>query len=148
MRPKTKHKRCSDCGMLHTRKRRTVNRAGEVGFSWQSKCAECHAKYMRETRPKYSELTPAQRLKANCRTHTKVLIKRGKLIPQNCEVCGSDEDVQAHHEDYSKPKLVKWLCRSHHIDLHKGTLDYWKALGFNSITEAQNAANQQQNSRA
>src|SRR5690606_23859393 len=30
-----------------------------------------------------------------------------------CEVCGSP-DVDAHHDDYSRPLEVRWLCRQHH----------------------------------
>ena len=26
--------------------------------------------------------------------------------------------VVAHHDDYSKPLDVRWLCRSHHMQLH------------------------------
>jgi hypothetical protein len=45
-------------------------------------------------------------------------IKCGRLIPQNCEVCGTDEKVEAHHEDYSKPLDVVWLCFKHHRERH------------------------------
>ena len=41
----------------------------------------------------------------------------GTITKKPCEVCGSDE-VQAHHDDYSKPLEVRWLCRRHHSDLH------------------------------
>lgn len=41
------------------------------------------------------------------------------LIPQPCEVCGS-EIVDAHHDDYSKPLDVRWLCPLHHRRLHAG----------------------------
>lgn len=46
-------------------------------------------------------------------------IAAGKLVRQPCEVCGTTEDVQAHHEDYSKPLEVKWLCRPDHRALHE-----------------------------
>jgi hypothetical protein len=44
-------------------------------------------------------------------------IKNGRLIKQPCEVCGAKE-VQAHHEDYSKPLEVNWLCVKHHNERH------------------------------
>ncbi len=44
-------------------------------------------------------------------------IATGKIIRQPCEVCGKKES-QGHHEDYSKPLEVKWLCRRHHADVH------------------------------
>jgi len=45
------------------------------------------------------------------------LIYTGKIIRQPCEVCGNKKS-QAHHEDYSKPLEVNWLCASHHKKLH------------------------------
>ncbi len=35
-------------------------------------------------------------------------------------MCGKLK-VDAHHEDYAKPLVVKWLCRSCHVSLHKAT---------------------------
>lgn len=45
-------------------------------------------------------------------------LKSGKLIRQTCLVCG-DEKTEAHHDDYSKPLEVKWLCRKHHAEIHR-----------------------------
>ena len=45
-------------------------------------------------------------------------IRSGKLIKGPCEVCGSLV-VDAHHDDYSKPLEVRWLCRVHHL-IHHG----------------------------
>lgn len=45
-------------------------------------------------------------------------IKRGDLARKSCEVCG-DERSHAHHDDYSKPLEVMWLCQPHHRDRHK-----------------------------
>jgi hypothetical protein len=73
---------------------------------------------MRENRVKHSELTPIQKLKANCRSYSKVLLKRGKLIQQDCEICG-DEDSEMHHPNYSNPRDVVWFCRKHHLEHHK-----------------------------
>lgn len=43
--------------------------------------------------------------------------KAGKLLPEPCEVCGAVK-VDAHHDDYSKPLQVRWLCRLHHRAHH------------------------------
>lgn len=45
-------------------------------------------------------------------------IRRGELVRQPCEACGSTE-VDAHHDDYSKPLDVRWLCRTHHKHHHR-----------------------------
>ena len=40
-------------------------------------------------------------------------LKKGK-----CEKCGAKK-VVAHHDDYTKPLVVRWLCQPCHITLHK-----------------------------
>ncbi len=42
-------------------------------------------------------------------------IKSGVLIRQNC-FCG--KYGEAHHDDYSKPLEVLWLCKKHHEERH------------------------------
>lgn len=42
-----------------------------------------------------------------------------KLIRQPCEICGETK-VHAHHDDYSKPLDVRWLCVKHHTLHHNG----------------------------
>jgi ribosomal protein S27AE len=55
-------------------------------------------------------------------------IRRGELVRQPCEVCGATK-VHAHHDDYSKPLDVRWLCSRHHR-LHHGAM-----LGPRKLTE-------------
>lgn len=80
-------------------------------------CTGCHAAYMREWR-KSHPLTEAQRLKDNARSFVAVYLKRGKLVRLPCSVCSSPKS-EAHHEDYGKPLDVTWLCRPHHLELHR-----------------------------
>lgn len=40
-------------------------------------------------------------------------IKRGDLVRNQCEVCGNPKS-EAHHNDYTKPLDVRWLCFFHH----------------------------------
>jgi hypothetical protein len=46
-------------------------------------------------------------------------IKRGEITEGPCEICGSKEKIHAHHDDYSKPLKVRWLCAKHHNEFHK-----------------------------
>jgi len=41
-------------------------------------------------------------------------VKRGTLTPGPCETCGTTESVEAHHEDFSAPAAVRWLCSRCH----------------------------------
>lgn len=44
-------------------------------------------------------------------------IRNGRVQRQPCERCGVSR-VEAHHEDYSKPLHVRWLCIRHHKERH------------------------------
>lgn len=58
------------------------------------------------------------------RAHTQVNLAkyRGDLVrPGWCENCGRDDFADSligHHEDYSKPLEVEWLCRACHALRH------------------------------
>jgi hypothetical protein len=47
-------------------------------------------------------------------------IRDGKLIPaSSCSICGSAEKIEGHHDDYTKPLDVRWLCEQCHKAWHK-----------------------------
>ncbi len=48
-------------------------------------------------------------------THFK---KKNNIIPERCVVCNSKE-TECHHEDYTKPFEVIWMCPYHHMKLHQ-----------------------------
>jgi hypothetical protein len=52
----------------------------------------------------------------------------GELEREPCEICG-DWPGHAHHDDYSKPLEVRWLCPSHHKIWHtnSGSQICWTA---------------------
>jgi hypothetical protein len=66
-------------------------------------------------------------LKAYRATHHKVkaaqamvhrAVKEGRLNRQPCEFCGSLK-TDGHHDDYSKPLSVRWMCRRCHNIYHR-----------------------------
>jgi hypothetical protein len=56
--------------------------------------------------------------KWNARYLVKRAIAKGIIVKQPCFICG-ETDVQAHHEDYSKPLEVIFLCRNCHYKRHQ-----------------------------
>ena len=46
-------------------------------------------------------------------------LRNGTLQKQPCQVCGTTGKLEAHHQDYSQPLMVQWLCSSHHSQLHR-----------------------------
>lgn len=56
-------------------------------------------------------------VKVKARAKARYAVRAGKLLKKPCEICG-DLKVQAHHEDYSKPLEVVWLCNTCHKSKH------------------------------
>lgn len=68
--------------------------------------------------PDRVELTPEEReLRRACRTIWRTARKRGKVLPQACAHCGAAE-AEGHHEDYTRPLDVIWLCKPCHVQEH------------------------------
>lgn len=57
------------------------------------------------------------KIKQNARSKLRRAVFNGKIQRQPCEVCGEPKS-HGHHEDYSKPLDVKWLCVKHHVEHH------------------------------
>jgi len=62
----------------------------------------------------YSERNPE---KVEARRLLRNAIRRGEVKRTVCCVC-SHPKVDAHHEDYSRPYDVLWLCKIHHSRIH------------------------------
>ncbi|UNY40552.1 putative HNH endonuclease [Pararheinheimera phage vB_PsoM_KLER1-1] len=47
-------------------------------------------------------------------------IRDGRLIrPEQCECCTSTIKIEAHHDDYTKPLDVRWICEACHKEWHR-----------------------------
>ena len=68
--------------------------------------------YVKSLRIKYPNQYKSQNMVSNA-------IRDGKLFKKPCEVCGSGNNVHAHHDDYLEPLNVRWLCAAHHKQWHR-----------------------------
>lgn len=68
-----------------------------------------------KAKAKYAKNNP-KRIKANVVVSNAV--RDGKLFREPCEVCGTEDRIHAHHDDYAKPLNVRWLCAEHHKQWH------------------------------
>ena len=60
---------------------------------------------------------PDERQKRRARAMVQRAIARGDIIVQPCTICGAK--AEAHHDDYTKPLDVRWLCPLHHNQHHE-----------------------------
>lgn len=61
--------------------------------------------------------TPEGYLKHRASDTVRKAVNRGTMKRGPCEVCG-DLKTHGHHDDYNKPRQVRWLCRKHHMVEH------------------------------
>lgn len=65
----------------------------------------------------WAEQSPERLLKLKARNKVAMAMRIKTLTRKSCEICGA-RNVQAHHDDYSKPLEVRWLCHKHHVEVH------------------------------
>lgn len=138
----TQMKTCFKCGV--TKSLDEFYKHPAMGDGYLGKCKECarqdvianrtkRVKYYRAydkmrfhnntaRRKRLFEQTPEYRRRnpEKYRAHSLVAsaLRCKRLFKQPCARCGSLE-VHGHHEDYSKPLDVMWLCPVHHSERHK-----------------------------
>lgn len=78
---------------------------------WRKNNKERHLEFIKN----YKRNNPN---KATAHLIVKDAIRVGIMKRKPCEVCGK-ENAHAHHEDYSKPLNVIWLCQKHHSERHR-----------------------------
>lgn len=90
----------------HREKSRRYRAAGRAKKVSREKKAETSANYRRQ-----------YPLKAKARRKVQYERRRGRLVSKPCEQCGFPI-AQGHHEDYSRPLDLTWLCVKHHMERH------------------------------
>jgi hypothetical protein len=125
--------KCKECTKRDSTKHRWDNLEYVQAYDRKRGLTEEHKAKNREVRAKLLS-TEAGRKKYNesCRASTRKhynkrlariavshAMKSGALIRQPCERCGVTKRIHAHHEDYSKPLDVNWLCKDCHGKRHQ-----------------------------
>ncbi len=111
--------KCKDCtkkdvGKRYEEKRKFISKY-EHKRSETPERRKKQISYALTARKRYPE-------KYKARYETRNAIRDGHIKKCPCEICGTTLEVQAHHEDYSKPLEVKWLCRKHHREYERGKI--------------------------
>lgn len=103
---------CRECCRQYKRTRYPSIRAKErlLRREYYCRTRDRHIAYCRRYR---SDNREANRARSLFRHH----IAAGKIVRESCEVCG-EPNAEGHHDDYSQPLNVRWLCRLHHSRFH------------------------------
>ena len=87
-------------------------------FYLKQKDKKSYIKSHNKARNKWNERNPEKRL-AQIRAYDNIKIPKGQL----CQICNKNKAVERHHEDYSKPLEIMFLCfdchRKIHLDTHR-----------------------------
>lgn len=133
----TTQKTCFKCNRL--KELRDFYRHAQMGDGHLNKCKECTKRdvanhreanlekvraydrargsrtrigYVAEYRSRFPVKARAQQAVNNA-------VRDGRLVkPDACEDCGSTFAIHGHHDDYSKPLEVRWLCAACHHQWH------------------------------
>jgi len=92
-------------------------------------CRPCVAAYQRNRLGKLSRADRAEYWKARRRKkdpakeRARILLREavraGRILkPEYCQTCGGAGRLQGHHDDYSRPYAVDWLCSGCHGTRH------------------------------
>ncbi len=109
--------KCKECAKTDVTKNRIVNLDRIRAYDLErAKLPHRRAQAARIVR-EYGKKYPGRR-KANSSVTNAV--RDGRLIkPEHCEDCGESHNrIHGHHEDYSKPLDVDWLCPPCHKQRH------------------------------
>lgn len=103
---------CRPCYTIKSKARwvRTFEHQSNQRKAWRAKNKQKVVAYA-------DKQTKKDRLKVRVRQAVQRKIRRGEIERLPCSVCG-DPNSQAHHEDYSKPFDIVFLCPKHHSERH------------------------------
>lgn len=124
---------CKECKGKEQRGYRQTERGKEARRKYQKSESgkESNRRNTRNQRRLCPEKTKARRILNKA-------IRDGRIIrPSNCESCFKKRFVQAHHEDYSKPLDVDWLCNKCHNELWKNYKLNMKGLKMGENNKSQ-----------
>ncbi len=94
-------------------RRREINRKSAARPEYRIHRKEYQKKWVAENPEKIKANRKKWTERHRARDKFKYAVKSGKIVRMPCEICG-DPKSEGHHEDYSKPFEVKWLCLKHH----------------------------------
>lgn len=114
--------KCKECAKADVRSNRSLRAGQYAAFEVRRNKTEARKAYraahLKNYRAKNSEKVKAHRAVQRA-------VASGRLVrPLACDECGAASDgtrrtqIHAHHDDYSHPFNVRWLCPACHVQRH------------------------------
>jgi len=103
--------KCKDCAKRDSREWYRETRPSRLAYERERNRSEERKLKALETQRRMREKYPE---KYRARTAVSNAIRDGKLLREPCSGCGKTGRIHAHHDDYSKPLDVVWLCEMCH----------------------------------
>lgn len=112
--------RRGDCIECNIRKSRAYQKTlkGSIAFN-AGKRRWAKSPRGKASRKRYVE---RNRIKMYARGVLRRAVQNGEIKRGKCVVRGCKKPTHGHHEDYTKPLDVIWMCERHHKDYHAGKL--------------------------
>lgn len=117
--------RCKECVNAYCREHRAANREAyseRARARWRDRpdIRERYRQFSKSPKGVAAKRRWAERHPLKQYAHMKIAdaLKHGRMERNPCEVCGA-WSAQAHHDDYTKPLDVRWLCPAHHAEWHR-----------------------------
>ena len=102
--------KCKECAKIDVSTHRKANIENIRAYDRKRGCRQ-DKKYRDQYKKRFPIKYKAHNIVSNA-TRDK------KLFREPCEICGAEERVHAHHDDYARPLNVRWLCAAHHSQWH------------------------------
>lgn len=118
---------CKQCLNARTTARRSTQQGREAqrAYNASEKARAMRQRYDRTEDGRAAKIRGAVKWQRNNRNKARVqaalrrAVRAGKVLkPERCEGCGTGGRIMGHHDDYSKPLQVRWLCYTCHYQWH------------------------------
>lgn len=127
---------CAYCDTSFEKSQKRITQTEKLGqkHTCSRKCASDMVNEKRRCEPTTANAANTRKDKEKFpeKDHARSLVRRaiktGKLIPlKECEMCDSEDLIEGHHPDHSRPFLLLYLCKDCH---HRAdaAIDRWENL--------------------
>lgn len=91
----------------------------------KGKLVEYQKEYYNKNKERLAEYQREYGVKNEEKLYAHNQVRKGVSVgtlekPGSCSICGVKCRPDGHHHDYSKPLVVTWVCKSCHVQIHKG----------------------------